>query len=559
MKKLKKLLSVVLAGAMALSLCATALATATPVTDFDDPADLGDTIDAEAVSEGALPPKPISIILPTVTAREDLDEGVSQLFDFILDPHNLIKETNAAAYVPATGDAPTFDPDTRLYFASEAGAEYTYSGVSKSLTVTNTGFVPLDVDLDVEFNYGSAEGAFTLVDSASNLSSELGAPAQMYLAVVSSSETKAIVDPADGALPAVKFTSNDEYLSTKPVFEYTDEYDADTHAEGLDAALAAGSITLTFTPFEAGDPDADPATDDAPANIAVAATGFGSGYVVTFADGEENDITDPLEDETEVVATIGTADAGDANAMDTALATVTFTVAKPSADKDAEAGVQTLTFNVPHTGATIETALGVLADSYKLAQTMDADTIDALDAAGVERNANGYYWNKVETDNSAYPAFSFHLEGNINEANKDNDSKVSPWDKVNAASQVKFDMTWNVSPYSAVRGRDQKTDPAGSASAKPTVEVESPATGTGTSTKYATLTWTAGMGTYEAYEPTAIKSGNAAGSNISFTKPTATTLKLTATATNKDSKCIVTFSDGENSVDVEVEGWYTGT
>ena len=561
MKKLKKLLSVALAGAMALSLCVTALATTTtPTTAFPNTGNVGGTIDATSLTQGEIPARPISIILPTVDTRAS---GTPQLFDFYLDPHNLIVQTNAAKYKPTTGDAPTFDPATKLYFASETGADYTYSGTSKALKVINTGYVPLDVDLDLKFSRGGAD--FDLVDSADSLDVDPGARPEMYLAVAGTGleEPEAVTDPASW-VPTLEISSDPSYLATgasvtAPAFAYTDfddtgdmpEEDFDTLVENLRTALANANVTLTFTP---ADEDAD--TD---ANIVVALTL--NGFTVEVTDGTNEIDEGTIDADTNVVITISGTDS-DSNTAE--LATISFSVAMPT-DDDAEEGEQTIGFDVPFTGAKVETALDILEDSYVLSYTDDATAKTALEASNVEVTDSGYYWEKKVTDNSAYPSFTFNLVGNINEANEDEDSDVSPWDVIvndttSGNTGVRFDLIWTVSLYDKDQGRDKIAAGAGGGgqqSQQPTVVVDTPATGTAASTKTATLTWTAGTGDYENYAPVSAKNSKGTFTSGTLFKVTGNTINLVANTTLKtDPDCVITFSDGTDSIDVAVTGWF---
>jgi len=575
MKKLKKLLSVLLAGAMALSLCATALANepATPseptaVTEFGD--DTSGSINAQSTRQGALPAKPISIILPTV-ATVDRDAGEMQLFDFYLDPHNLIAKTNAAEFAEEGKTTPKFDPAAKLYFASDVASEedFNYSGTSKSLTVTNTGFVDLDVDLDLAFDRDGAE--FDLVDSAEDLSADAGASAQMYLAVVGGGQTVPVLDPADDAVPTVKATDDPSYLAAgddvaEPVVEYVpfdpegtteeDEYKALKAA--FDKVLAGASITLTYTATVEDDPETTSEDESAAPELAIDVAGTGTdAYTVAYSDGTDP-ITGSIAGDSGVVVAFTIADE-DGNDVD--LANITFSVAFPEAGSEADVdGEQTLTFDVPHTGAKVETALGVLADSYALAQTSDTDTIASLREKNVDVTTKGYYWEQKEKDTTKYPAFTFNLVGNINEALEAEDSDVSPWDAID--TNIGFEMTWDVTPYNKTQGRTKLYDAANGEgggtveSVEPTVHVTKKASSTSGTNATATMTWTDGTGDYAGYTPTSAKNG--AGKTIALSNSDHT-ISLTATTTNKTNKaCVITFTKaGADAIEITPDdNWF---
>jgi len=490
MKKMKKLLSVVVAGAMALSLCATAFAT---MTDFDH--DTGDSIDATGSSQGAIPAKPISIILPTVPDRTA--SNVVMPFDFILDPHGLINQTNAAAYKPADGEAPKFAEDTNMYFQNVSATGSSYSGTSDALKVINTGFVPVDVDLELAFEMNDSE--FELVNAASALENKEDEDdedpgAQMFLQLVADTLTKPVMLP-ESTNPKAVVDDKGGYIDGDVAIEYATEASDDDAVEDFEAALeafkaAVANATILVTYVAPEDEEHDPAFTVALDTL----NGFSATPVT-------KDDPDDLDVELTIVHTDSEEE----------VATISFTVVAPDAamDEDVEAEI---TFEVPTTGATIKTALGVLADSYTLDNTTDDEAKAALRTAGVQVSSMGYYWKQGDAETEEYPTLKFNLVGNINNSD-DWDKEIDATSHAINGSDVEFTLTWDVKEYDKTEERAQVTTPdSGDGqtpaedpnAGKPTIGTVTAATGTTTSTRNATIAYTAGTGNYANYEPTVL-------------------------------------------------------
>ncbi len=87
----------------------------------------------------------------TVSESEETDHvfqvilpvGTDDVFDFILDPQQLITKTEAAAY-----EGSRFEEGATLFFRhSDKSAEETYSSSSDALTIINKGSAPVEVEL----------------------------------------------------------------------------------------------------------------------------------------------------------------------------------------------------------------------------------------------------------------------------------------------------------------------------------------------------------------------------------------------------------------------------
>ncbi len=87
----------------------------------------------------------------TVSESEETDHvfqvilpvGTDDVFDFIMDPQQLITKTEAAAY-----EGSRFEEGATLFFRhSDKSAEETYSSSSDALTIINKGGAPVEVEL----------------------------------------------------------------------------------------------------------------------------------------------------------------------------------------------------------------------------------------------------------------------------------------------------------------------------------------------------------------------------------------------------------------------------
>lgn len=91
--------------------------------------------------------------------RAVLPTDTENVFDFIMDPQQLINQTGAAAY-----DGKAFEENATLFFERSDGAvEEDYSSTSDSVTIANEGTADLDISLTVTMDPQSIEG-ITMTD-----------------------------------------------------------------------------------------------------------------------------------------------------------------------------------------------------------------------------------------------------------------------------------------------------------------------------------------------------------------------------------------------------------
>lgn len=107
------------------------------------------------------------VVLPTVS---------DHTFNFIIDPQQLINQTDGAGY-----GGKTFETDTTLFFRrTDKEANEDYSSTSNPITITNRGSVPIDISLNVKMS-SSSLGGIRMTDDREF---QGDTTASLYLAVV---------------------------------------------------------------------------------------------------------------------------------------------------------------------------------------------------------------------------------------------------------------------------------------------------------------------------------------------------------------------------------------
>ena len=509
---MKRLMAVLMAVAMVLSLSVTAFAEEVEDTREVENLDVGDTVDgssggteATSTTEGRIPDDPIDIVLPVVAAA---GEGEVGAFDMYLDPHELITKTGAARYDAL--EATFAGNGQRLYFSSDDDEEggTVYSGDSKTLTITNKGRLPVTVDLNVDMSYGEEgeEAEFALVSSAADLEDATKAPnAAMFLGLkLGTNDPVAVLEPAANAVPSSQVYGKGNYF-TSVAFAFADGI-TDANKTALLTALEGASIVgeyVALVPAQ-GENQAEPAK----VNVKPTMTGytFAVGETAVTADGVDVEEADASSNVKTLALTV--------KKDSTAVATITVKVLPPNRktmkETDTENGAdytQTIKF-FPHAAGTgkafVRTAISSKKDAYTEMWT-DPTAVTEDNPAPQGMSAKGYYWaikeelaEEAEGDDF-FPSISFKLTGNIN------DDVL--WDAVDDG-QISFNLTWDVfehdnAMYQNVAFGDgaEPSTPRLSGTA-PTIVVTKQTTGSSNATaKTVTITWTPGTEDYAAYTP----------------------------------------------------------
>lgn len=216
MNNFKKYIAITLATVLTLSTSVMALA----------------GITGEGELEGTVDTDVYSVILPTEAAQ------VANL-DFILDPEELIANTDAAKYNGAD-----FEDGATLFFANGVSENATYSSKSDDLTVVNKS--TFDVDVAVSATITGADG-ITLTDDKTFADDK---NASVYLALVDGDNEVAIT--ADGASLKSKIAKAPE-----GAYEYSwseqDGYKYELSVSANDMDFEDYSFNLTGACNSAGD------------------------------------------------------------------------------------------------------------------------------------------------------------------------------------------------------------------------------------------------------------------------------------------------------------------
>lgn len=116
--------------------------------------------------EGIVNTDVYQVVLPTVS---------NQTFNFIIDPLELINQTDGAGY-----GGKTFEADSTLFFRrTDSGAKEDYSSASNPITITNRGSAPIEVSLNVSM-ISSSLGGIRMTDDR-EFKGDTGA--SLYMAV----------------------------------------------------------------------------------------------------------------------------------------------------------------------------------------------------------------------------------------------------------------------------------------------------------------------------------------------------------------------------------------
>jgi hypothetical protein len=508
MKRMKKLMSALMALAMVASLGVTALAGENQnQNQNNDPAPVTAYANAKGNStgtgsnEGPMENHPIKLVLPTVA---------SGTYNMILDPHDLIARTSNKKYTGKTFVTNYDDSskvNNRLFFND---ATDHYDGKSASATVTNKSYD--DVNLIVKVEVDPKTNTFDFVDAATALS-DSAETAQMYLAVTDGTQTAAVAAPpadAEGTLgdPTATVTNAgaEEYL-TGATFAWT----ADTTDE-LKASLNDGFDGVKIKP------------------------------TVSLANDTDGKYHITVEGATAIVV-------DDTVTVDVTSGTDTLAVGIYNSDATLQVATLTLTFDgskLQATGATGGASEVTLAKGV-MSQPTSSATITTKIAGNSEAytedydSTNGYNWAFDNT--KTFATASFNLLGNIN--------GVDAWDGQSASgNQIGIKVIWEVEAYTESAGNGN----SGNTNAAPTATVTQTAAAGGT----ATVTYTLGSGTSAKAKVNRViytRSGTVSAATISDDNNGTLTITMPAALIYNgasDWKVEFTDADGSNAVTVDI-------
>lgn len=223
-RSLSRFMSLAMTGIM---LCAPLSVNAAPTTEVTDKDAATGTVSGDGQVEAIVDKSIFKVELPT-----EEEDPAKSIFGFKLDPQGLIMDTDAEAYGNATFDGSGF------YFTNnsvddEGNPVASYSCYSDSLTATNKGTIPVDVQLDATATLGDN---ITLSDDEGFEAAP--SDASVYIALMSGDFLEPLkadtgvatittsLNPADNGAYAVKYdtTGGYTYELTQEAIDNPDNY-----------------------------------------------------------------------------------------------------------------------------------------------------------------------------------------------------------------------------------------------------------------------------------------------------------------------------------------------
>lgn len=174
----------------------------------------------------------VHVILPT---------DAVEIFDFILDPQELINKTNASAYVY---EGKSFEEGATLFFKrSEDESVTDYSSTSDAVTITNKGSAPIDVVITASIIV-AAKDEFAMTDDREFTDDTRPS---LYLALTDGETEVPIMGEDEGAAsltitipPVSEEEENNEYS-----FRLTGAANKEGDWSGMEDALFEVAVTWT--------------------------------------------------------------------------------------------------------------------------------------------------------------------------------------------------------------------------------------------------------------------------------------------------------------------------
>lgn len=240
MKKFQRTIAAIAAMAMAISAMSIASFAEDAVTEPEGEETTTTTgLTGEGSFEGTVEATKYNVVLPTVPT------GSEDMYNFILDPQGLIKETEAAKY-----EAATFEDGKYLFFKNTDGTT-DYSSESDALTAYNLS--SMEVELTVEGKVtGATDLTFTAEAPEEGLNIQLGiadaadtATTQYFAVAEGATDATATYTASLAALSADKFDitydETDGY-----VYDYESTFKTSITGESIDYSTIDGVAGAGF-------------------------------------------------------------------------------------------------------------------------------------------------------------------------------------------------------------------------------------------------------------------------------------------------------------------------
>ena len=155
-----------------------------PVFNFPALAAGGMHAEGDITNEGAIPSDVIRVITPT--ARADM-------FNFIVDPNDLIRQSNAVRY-----GGVDFGPG-HLFFKNDDDGDISYSMNSDDLKVINKSTCPVNVELTVNASKGGTSFEFARTTDFKNAAGKKITGRAIYLALVNGQRSSPVISVTENS------------------------------------------------------------------------------------------------------------------------------------------------------------------------------------------------------------------------------------------------------------------------------------------------------------------------------------------------------------------------
>ena len=397
---LQKTFAMALTIAMVLSLGVSALATETTGSGVQS------ALSGTVTNEGAMPAEVLKFVVAAPSAND---------FDLIVDPHDLIRLSQAAEKAKTIYNSGTFEEGAYAFFKKVEDGETSYGKESKTLTVINKSSTPITVNLEATLKRTATatEGInkITLVDTEAELSSLTKKPG-LYLAVKEGSTETPVSQNAFGDL-TVTVPSTLQSFITGTKFEWIDGV-SNSLKKQLNDSITSAANTYQL-----------PVTVSSTGTIKVQDAGNWDNPATKVSSDAATKLIDSVTSNVRVL-TISVPESG--KAVNVAKITFYFDMAAVMANTTAVTGNVELGKWNGKPYAKVDT----LADKKEGAYSIQANSTQSG------------YLNVLDTsiENEDFPKKVFNLKAAIN--------RDDAWDEVEGASlNDAIEVTWKIDQYIA--------------------------------------------------------------------------------------------------------------
>lgn len=200
-RMMKKLASIVLAGAMVMSLLSVTALASSPTTEPTTPATAQGTVSGNVNAPVTMPDDVFKIKMPTAAS-------LAGTFNMYFDPHNLIRESKNALDTAGAGvDVNAFATDTLVYFKNVVDSTTTFSKTSDSVKIINKGNKPVNVNMTTTWSTGSGDSYILAKDTTDFDALKTDGKAALSLVLQDSRNNSSYVVQQDRSAPVMRVST----------------------------------------------------------------------------------------------------------------------------------------------------------------------------------------------------------------------------------------------------------------------------------------------------------------------------------------------------------------